>query len=100
MRNVYVVSERLIRKAYHAEQIELENIVKVFDDYHKAINYICDTIRSDHNRISDRDDQTGFYRYVPNPDSFVEGWYIYSFVYEIEKYYESKSYKFRSYRVE
>ena len=101
MNNVYVVSKRLFRKAYNAEPFTEEHIMKVFDDYHKVISYICDAIKGDRKKLDESyDDLANFHKYTPNPDSFEEGLFITSFDYSINEHYEKMSYRFRSYIVE
>ena len=48
MANVYVVSSRRYAKPYYAEPSTVELITKVFDDYHKVVDYICKAIKEDH----------------------------------------------------
>lgn len=101
MAKVYIVSERQYIRAFHCEPFRMEQIIRVFDDYHKAVGFICDTIKKDHERIDESMNNRGRYdKYEPNPDKFEEGHFITSFEYGNNEYCESKSYRFRSYEVE
>lgn len=101
MATIYIVSERLYKKSYYAEPFKAERTVKVFDDYHKVVNYICDAIRKDHKYLDEtKGDLTNWRKYEPNPDEFVEGYYMKSIEYSSAEYYESTCYKYRSYDVE
>lgn len=101
MNKVYIVTARVYRRGYFAEPFKVEDVIKVFDDYHKVVEYICDTIKKEHKKLDDsRDDLTCWHKYEPHPDDFVEGHYISSIEYDTGTYYESMSYKFRSYDVE
>lgn len=101
MAKVYIVYERLYRKAYYAEPHEEERIVKVFDDYNKTVDYICDAINKFHKEIDESNgDLTHWHKYEPNPDRFMEGRLISSVEYTDKNYYDSLSYRFRSYEVE
>lgn len=101
MAKVYIVSEQLYKRAYNAEPFRVEGIIKVFDDYHKVISYICDVIRKDHRRLDkSKDDLTHWHKYEPNPDEFLEGYFIPSVEYDNNTYYESTRYRFRYYDVE
>lgn len=99
MSNVYLVSRRMFRKSYEAEPFETERVVKVFDDYHKAVVYICESIKNDHKEI-DAYGNRDFHKYVPNPDRFEEGIFITCYDYATDTYYEKMSYRFKSYEVE
>ena len=101
MAKVYIVSEIDYKKAYYAEPFRKESIIKVFDDYHKVVGFICDTIKEDHKQIDEsKIDPARWRKYEPDPDEFVEGVAIKSNVYDHCNYYKLVSYKFRSYEVE
>lgn len=101
MTKVYVVSSRRYAKPYYAEPSTVELITKVFDDYHKVVDYICKAIKEDHKYLDKtKDDLTHWRKHEPNPDNFIEGYYIKSIEYSDVSYYESTCYKFRSYDVE
>lgn len=101
MKRVYLVSERLYKKTYYAEPYEEEIIIKVFDDYHKTVSYICETIKKAHKELEESGDNPAHYhKHYPNPDEFVEGHYITSLSYEDKNHYDSVSYRFKSYDVE
>lgn len=101
MAKVYVVSKLLYRKAYYAEPFMEESIFKVFDDYHKVVDYICDAVRKDHRYLDNSNkDLTYWTKHEPNPDNFREGWNIKSTEYSDIHYYEYTSYRFKSYDVE
>ena len=101
MNQIYIVSKRVYKKAYNMEPWFEETILKVFDDYHKAVMYICDRIKMDHDLL----DMSGEYlqnwrKYDPNPDNFEEGIFTKSIEYDTATYYESKCYRIRTYSVE
>ena len=101
MRQVYVVSERTYKKAYHIDPEAVEGIIKVFDDYHKVVMYIRNRIREDHEWLdTSGKDLTRWHKCQSNPDRFEDGLFIKSIEYDTDNYYESKSYRFRSYDVE
>ena len=101
MSKVYIVSARGYKKAYYAEPVSTEKILKVFDDYHKAIVYICDCIREDH-KIVDNPNRTSTFwtKYEPKSDNFEEGMFIRSVAFDDNSSYEDRSYRFRVYDVE
>ena len=101
MEKVYLVYERLYRSAYYAEPYEEESVIKVFDDYHKTVSYICEVIKESHKELDESgDDLTHYRKHDPNPDEFVEGHYIKSLEYDGKSSYDYVSYKFVSYDVE
>lgn len=101
MVEVYIVSKRLYRKAYYAEPYAEESIVKVFNDYHKAVEYICDAVKKDHNYLDNSGkDLTHWNKYDAHPCYFREGYYIKSIAYSDIHYRENTSYRFRTYAVE
>ena len=105
MNQIYIVSERVYKKAYHIDPWFEETILKVFDDYHKAVMYICDRIKMDHVVLDTSGqaigiDLTNWRKYEPNPDKFEIGIFTKSIEYDTATYYESKCYRFRVYNVE
>ena len=52
MRQVFIVSRRKYKRAYHAEPYWEECIVSVFDSSEKAIEYISESIKRDYEFIS------------------------------------------------
>lgn len=101
MNQVYVVSKRVYKKAYHIDPWSEETILKVFDEYHKTAMYICDLIKMDHMVLdASGKDLTSWRKYEPNPDNFETGIFTKSIEYDTATYYESKSYRFRTYNVE
>lgn len=101
MGKVHVVSRLLYRRAYYAEPLMEESVVKVFDDYQKVIDYICDAVKKDHKYLDNsQKDLTYWRKHKPNPDNFKEGFKIKSTEYSDIHYFEYTGYKFRSYDVE
>jgi len=101
MHKVYVVSKRLFRKAYNAEPFTEEHIMKVFDDYHKVVSYICGAIKGDLKKLYDlHGNSADVHVYTLNPDGFEEGLFINGFDYSTNDYYEKMSYRYKSYDVE
>lgn len=101
MNQIYIVSERIYKKAYNMEPWFAEVILKVFDDYHKAAMYICDRIKMDHAMLDmSGKDLTEWRKYEPNPDNFETGIFTKSIEYDTATCYESKCYRFRTYSVE
>lgn len=101
MKKVYLVSERLYRRAFYAEPYEEECVIKAFDDYHKTVSYIYETIKEAHRQLDESgDDLTYYHKHEPNLDKFVEGHYITSLEYDNGNSYDSVSYRFKSYDVE
>ena len=98
---VYVVTERVYKRAYHAEPWHLDRIVKVCGDYHSAVTAIRDLILQDHKTL-DRfvKDLTDYTKHDPDPDYMEEGYRIISYEKSNDHYFESKSYRFESYVVE
>jgi hypothetical protein len=79
----------------------MEQVMKVFDDYHKVINYICDAIKNDHEKLDDLGgDLTSVHKCVPYPDGFEEGYFIHSIDHATNTYFETLTYRFISYDVE
>lgn len=101
MNQVYIVSERVYKKAHHIDPWYEETIVKVLDDYHKVVMYIYDLIKRDHAKLDlSGKDLTDWHKYEPNLDNFEDGIFIKSIERDTEHYYESKCYRFRAYDVE
>lgn len=98
---VYVVTERVYKRAYHAEPWHSDRIIKVCGDYHSAVIAIRDLILEDH-RILDRfvKDLTNYTKHDPCLDYMEEDCNIISYENSNDHYFESKSYRFKSYVVE
>lgn len=98
---VFVVTERLYKRAYYAEPWRTERVVRVYGDYHSAVIGIRDLILEDHaNLDKSGKDLTHFTKYEPNVDVFDEDCNIISFTNSSDNYFESKSYRFLAYVVE
>ena len=101
MRQVYIVTKCVYEQAYHTTPTSSERIVKVLDDYHKAVVYICGRIKEDHEWIDSLNNVSATYtKHEPNPDKIEEGIFVTSFEYNENSCYEEHSYIFRSYDVE
>ena len=101
MNYVYVVTERTYKRAYHAEPLCLERVIKVYGDYHSTVVGIRDLIIEDHARLDKSGKGLTYYKkYEPNLDEFTEGDLIDSFDYSSDTYVMLKSYRFKSYDVE
>jgi hypothetical protein len=100
MSKVYVVSRRLYKRAYYAEPFSSESIVKIFSDYQKAVNYICESFERDHEIITNHNDTKYVTTYDPNFDNCLDGYYLKSVSYDNCDYHESICYKLTAYDVE
>lgn len=98
---VYIVTERLYKRAFHAEPWRSERVVKVYGDYHSAVAGIRDLIIEDHAKLDKSGkDLSHYIKCELNLDEFNEDCNIISFSHSDDNYYESKSYRFVSYDVE
>lgn len=101
MNYVYVVTEHIFKRAFHAEPWEMDRIIMVCGDYHTAVVNVRDLILHDHAILNKfKADLSHYTMYDPKLDEFDENSEILSYVNSSDHYYESKSYRFKSYDVE
>jgi hypothetical protein len=98
---VFVITETLYKRAYHAEPWRSTHIVAVCCDFHRTVNIIRDLILEDHETLDKSGrDLTQYTKYEPNVNTFSEDSRIISFTNSNDNYFESKSYRFNAYVVE